>query len=63
MVNHLIRQSARSSGIRLWEIAHALHTTDSSLSRKLRFELLDAEREKILRIIEEIERSRKNEAT
>ena len=52
--NQTIRNAAKAAGVRLWEVAEALGIADGMLSRKLRRELPDAERERILRIIEEI---------
>lgn len=54
MENQTIRNAAKAAGVRLWEVAEALGIADGMLSRKLRRELPDAERERILRIIEEI---------
>lgn len=54
MKNQIIRAAAKTADICLWEIAEAIGVTDGTFSRKLRRELPDAEREKLLRIIEEI---------
>lgn len=54
MNNQFIRDHAKRSGVKLWEIAYALNIADSNFSRKLRLELPDAERERILAIIDEI---------
>ena len=54
MANEIIREAARQRGIRLWQIALRLHLNDGNFSRKLRVELPEEERDKILTIIEEI---------
>lgn len=50
-----IRRKAAWAGVRLWQIAEALGIADCSLSRMLRKELSDEEREKILAIIDNLE--------
>ena len=62
MVNSQIRKRATGTGVKLWEIAHALGITDSSLSRKLRLELPDDEQKRILNIIDDIQRRHADEA-
>lgn len=54
MNNLDIRQKAKCSGVKLWEIAEGIGITDSNFSRKLRRELPKEERERILRLIDEI---------
>ena len=49
-----IRLAAAGSGVKLWQIAEALGVTDAALSRKLRQELSEKEKEKVLSIIQEI---------
>lgn len=51
MQNQDIRRAAAGAGIRLWQIAEAMHMADSSLSRKLRRELPADEKERIYKII------------
>lgn len=51
MSNQDIRRTAAGAGIRLWQIADALGIADCSLSRKLRKELSQEEKEKIFAII------------
>ena len=58
MRNQEIRKTAKEKGIKLWEVAEALHMQDSALSRKLRHELPEAEKTKILAIIDEIHNKR-----
>lgn len=52
MKNIEIREKAKHSGVYLWKIAQAYGTSDSNFSRKLRQELPDNEKEKIIQIIE-----------
>lgn len=51
MKNAEIRSAAQAAGVRLWRIAQELGMNDGNFSRKLRVELPEAEREKILGII------------
>ena len=53
MYNQDIRRAAAGAGVRLWQIAEALGIADCSLSRKLRKELSQEEKEKIFAIIRE----------
>ena len=53
-MNQEIRQAAASSRVRLWQVADRLHLTDGNFSRKLRHELSNTEKMRILSIIEEI---------
>lgn len=54
MVNELIRKEAKERGVKLWQIAYRISMSDSNFSRKLRHELPEAERERVLSIIREI---------
>lgn len=54
MKNQKIRNAAKIKGVKLWQIAERIGLTDSNFSRKLRRELPDEERERILRMIDEI---------
>ena len=54
MHNKEIREHATRKGIRLWQIAYRLGIADASFSRKLRKELPQEEKEKILAIIDEL---------
>lgn len=58
MKNREIRERALSRGVKLWEIANALGITDSTFSKKLRFELTDEETAQILQIIDELAENR-----
>lgn len=54
MTNQEIRQTAKKSGVKLWQIADKLGINDGNLSRKLRHELTESERVNILNIIAEL---------
>lgn len=54
MANLDIRAEAVSHGVRLWRVAEELGIADASLSRKLRKELTQDEKEKILAIIRQL---------
>ena len=51
MNNKEIRSAAKNAGVRLWEVAAAYGINDGNFSRKLRQELPQEEKEKILAII------------
>lgn len=54
MHNFEIRVKAMRLGVRLYQIAEACGLRENNFSRKLRHELPDNEKEKILAIIDEI---------
>lgn len=54
MANQDIRQAATGAGVKLWQIADVLGITDSTLSRKLRKELPQEEKNRIFSIIKEL---------
>ena len=54
--NREIRQAATEAGVRLWQIAEALGTTDSGFSRRLRHELPPEEKKQVLDIIGDLSR-------
>ncbi len=54
MKNEIVRTVAKDAGVKLWQIAERVGITDSNFSRKLRRELPDEERERILRMIDEL---------
>lgn len=53
-----VRNAAKNAGVRLWEVAEAIGITDGMFSRRLRHELSVSERDRILKIIEEIAKSK-----
>ena len=54
MSNQDIRRTAAGAGVKLWKIADALGIADCSLSRKLRKELPQEEKEEIFTIIQKL---------
>lgn len=52
--NQDIRNAAKKADIKLWQIAEKLGIWDATLSRKLRKELPQEEKEKIIGIIAEL---------
>lgn len=52
--NMKIREKARNSEVRLWQIADALGMQESLFSKKLRKELPEDEQERILNIIDDL---------
>lgn len=60
MKNMKIREAAKRAGVYLWEIAERWGCSDCNFSRKLRRELPAAEQEKIMSIIEEVAREKKD---
>lgn len=60
MANIEIKEKAKTSGVRLWQVADKLGITDGMLSRKLRKELPEAERNNILQIIDNLKEAAVN---
>lgn len=54
MKNKDIRRYAEDHGVRLYQIAQRLNINDGNFSRKLRVELSEQMKEKIINIIDEI---------
>lgn len=54
MHNTEIRDRAKNAGVRLWEVAAAYGLSDGNFSRKLRRELPEGEKEKVLAIIDRL---------
>ena len=57
-MNEDLKQKAAGAGVRLWEIAEAMGIADATLSRWLRRELTEQQRERFLQVIETIKRER-----
>lgn len=62
MKNKDIRSEIAERGFKLWQIADKLGMNDGNFSRKLRHELPDDEKRRVLDIIAELERERKYNA-
>lgn len=56
MKNQEVRDMAKASGVRLWQVADALGIADTTFCRKLRKELSQEETEKIFSVIQELAR-------
>lgn len=56
MRNKGLREQIGAAGLHLWEVAYHLGMSDSSFSRKLRRELSEDDRERVLRAIKELKR-------
>lgn len=54
IANTAIREAAKKNGVCLWQVAEAIGISDASFSRKLRRELPDAERERVMGAIEKL---------
>ena len=54
MNNKEIRNAAGGHGLKLWQVAEAIGMNESAFSRKLRKELPQEEKEKILAVIEKL---------
>lgn len=59
--NQVIRNAAKSAGIKLWQIAYEIGMTDGNFSRMLRKELSDEKKSEIFRIIENLQGGRAND--
>lgn len=49
-----IRETAKRSGVKLWRVAEAIGMSDAAFSRKLRHELNEDDRKRVLSIIEQL---------
>ena len=58
--NEEIRRAIGAAGLKQWEVADALGVLDCVLSRKLRKELPQKEKERILQVIKRLERAEVN---
>ena len=58
MCNKEIREAAKRAGVHLWQVADACGVNDGNFSRKLRQELPQEEKEKILEIIDRLTRKK-----
>jgi len=54
MANEDLRKLAKDSGVYLWRIAERYGIADTNFSKKLRHELPEKEKAKIIRIIEDL---------
>ena len=62
MKNKDIKEAAKQVGVRLWQVAEAYGMNDGNFSRKLRKELSQEEKEKILGIIDRLSQEKQGVA-
>lgn len=55
--NDDIRQEIKCSGLKCWQIADALHISESTFTRRLRHEMSAEEKKELRRIIRELSAS------
>ena len=62
ILNNLeIRQAAKKAGVKLYEVAAVYGVNDGNFSRKLRWELPETEKVKIMQIIESLSTVKRTE--
>lgn len=63
MKNVDVREKAKEKGVNLWQIAERMGIHDTALSKRLRHEFTEAEKERTMQIISEIaaEEAKENE--
>lgn len=54
LFNQTIRATAKNRGVRLWEVADKLGISEPTMTRKLRRELSESEKQEIIKIIDEL---------
>ena len=54
MSNQLIREYAKISGVKLWEVAERLNMQDTNLSKMLRHQLSNDKENELMTIIDQI---------
>ena len=60
-MNKDIKESARASNVKLWQVADELGMKDSNLSKVLRYPLSSSMEKRIVEIIDKIAESRKDD--
>ena len=58
MSNQLIRDYAKISGVKLWEVAERLNIQDTNLSKMLRHQLSEDKENELIAIIDQIAREK-----
>ncbi|MBP1575766.1 MAG: hypothetical protein J6C34_09210 [Oscillospiraceae bacterium] len=61
MQNILIRKKIKESGLKQWGVAYALGINESTLTRWLRVELPEKEKERICSVVDELLKIKKEE--
>ncbi|MGN0614096.1 MAG: hypothetical protein ACI4JB_09395 [Porcipelethomonas sp.] len=59
MCNMDLRQRAKEKGVFFWQIAAELGVSEPTMTRRLRFELSEPEKQKYLSIIDELSNRKK----
>lgn len=54
MANEAIREKAKATGVKYWEVAERIGVSDVTLCRQMRRELPEARQQLILRAIDEL---------
>lgn len=54
MKNQALRQAAKAAKVQLWRIAEVLGVSEPTMTRKLRRELPENEKQQMLKIIEQL---------
>lgn len=54
MKNQALRQAAKAAKVQLWRIAEALGISEPTMTRKLRRELPENEKQQMIKIIEQL---------
>lgn len=62
-MNQMLKDYAKISGVKLWQIADALGMQDSNFSKKLRKKLLPCEENTIIRIIDQLAAKKQEDET
>ncbi len=57
--NVRVRDALKKHGVFLWEVAKAMHVSESTMTRMMREELQKGEQDKMIKIIEEIAKNGK----
>lgn len=60
MCNADVRTAAKNAGVFLYQVAAAMGISEPTMTRKLRFELPDEEKQTIFEIIDKIANNRNN---
>ena len=56
MANEMIREKAKRSGVPLWKIARELGISEPTITRKLRVDLSDNDKQRVIAIIDRLGR-------
>jgi len=56
--NTVLRSYAKNSGVYLWELADSMKISVETLQRRLRYELSDHDRNEMMKMIDEISKTK-----